>query len=104
MATDDELERRVGAIEQELAEIRTLAAGAHEDTGTLQAVLRNHTKVINNWGSQLNTRLDGVDLRMEALETRVERVERKIDTGFGTLGAGMQRITNLLERLERDEE
>lgn len=103
MAKNEELERRVGAVERGLAEVRTLAAGAHEDTGTLQAVLRNHTKLINNWGSQINTRMDGLDLRLDGLETRFERLERRIEAGFSTLGAGMAHITDLLEGMNDDD-
>lgn len=48
------LEARVSALEVQMAEVRALATGAHEDAGDLKGAQRNHLKVLNGWGTQLN--------------------------------------------------
>ncbi|GGM67392.1 hypothetical protein GCM10012275_42480 [Longimycelium tulufanense] len=53
MATNEEWERRLSAVERELADVRRLAAGAHEDAGDAKSTLRNHGRLINGWGEQI---------------------------------------------------
>lgn len=104
------MEDRVSALEKQIAEVRALAAGAHEDTGDIKAAQLNHIKVLNGWGTQLNGRIDRmqaeIDLKLNQMETRfsqelalVDQGFRKIEERFATLAAGMSRITALLEQL-----
>lgn len=82
----------MGVIEQQLAETRTLAAGAHEDVGTVQAVLNNHSRVINGWGEQLNARLDVVETRVGGVETRLGGVETRLGEHTGLLNEILRRL------------
>jgi hypothetical protein len=108
------IEDRVSALEAQMVEVRTLAAGAHEDTGELKAAQRNHLKVLNGWGTQLNGRLDRmqaeIDLKFDQMEARfgqelalVNQGFRQIEERFATLGTAMAHITALLERLSPPE-
>jgi hypothetical protein len=95
MAHPSDLETRVAALEQQVAEVRALAAGAHEDAGTALTVQRQQARVVNAWGEQLNARLDEMDTR---LTTRLDSLETEMRSGFGTLTHGMTEIKNLLNR------
>jgi len=64
MAHPSDLEARVARLEQQIAEVRELAAGAHEDAGTALTVQRQQARVVNAWGEQLNARLDEMDTRL----------------------------------------
>jgi len=104
------IEDRVSALEAQMVEVRTLAAGAHEDTGELKAAQRNHLRVLNGWGTQLNGRIDRmqaeIDLKFDQMEARfgqelalVNQGFRMVEERFATLGVAMAHITALLERL-----
>lgn len=95
MAHPSDLEARVARLEQQIAEVRELAAGAHEDAGTALTVQRQQARVVNAWGEQLNARLDEMDTR---LTTRLDSLETEMRTGFGTLTYGITQIKNLLNR------
>ena len=82
-------------LEQQIAEVRKLAAGAHEDAGTALTVQRQQARVVNAWGEQLNARLNEMDTRLTA---RLDSLETEMRSGFGTLTHGMTQIKNLLNR------
>ena len=102
MAHPSDLEARVARLEQQIAEVRELAAGAHEDAGTALTVQRQQARVVNAWGEQLNARLDEMDTRLttrlDSLTTRLDSLETEMRTGFGTLTYGITQIKNLLNR------
>jgi chromosome segregation ATPase len=92
---DNALESRLAVVERELARLReevstirtdsqaarVLAAGADRDVTEVRAELRAHTQALNA-------------LRETQLEQQAE-----MQRGFGTVNAGMMRITELLERI-----
>ncbi len=122
MATPEDIESRLRAVEREAARLReqqglsaadaaaarTLAAGADRDVSEVRAELRAHTRALNalretqlEQGDRLTGvegRLTGVEGRLDRLEARLEGLEARMADGFATLGAGMNRIVQLLEQ------
>lgn len=110
MATPDDIESRLSAVERELAELRaqprmgstdasaarTLAAGADRDVSEVRAELRAHTSALN---ALRETQL-GMDGRLSGVEGRLGSLERTTTDGFATVGAGMAQIVTLLEGLQ----
>jgi chromosome segregation ATPase len=121
VATPEDIESRLSAVERDVAELRertalagsdaaaarTLAAGADRDVSEVRAELRAHTSALNalrqsqiEFGYQLDRfggRLDGVDGRLDAQA-------HAMSAGFGSLEAGMAQVVTLLEGLsDRDE-
>lgn len=76
MASDDDLERRVTALEAEMADVRTLAAGADADASRLDAAMRGQVRLLNA-------------LRETHAEhgQRLGRIESTVDTGFAEMRA-----------------
>lgn len=84
------------ALEQQMTEVRALAAGAHEDAGTALSVQRQQARVINGWGEQLNARLDEIDTR---LTTRLDGLDTKLTTRLDALDT---RLTMRLDSVETE--
>lgn len=116
MATPDDIEHRLTAVEREVARLREqqalttsdaaaarlLSAGADHDVSEVRAELRAHTRAMNalretqlEQGRQLAL-LDG---RLGGVDGRLDGLERKVDQGFATVGAGMAQIVTLIEGL-----
>lgn len=107
MATPEDIENRLAAVERDLAEVRrradlavtdaaaarTLAAGADRDVSEVRAELRAHTSALN---ALRETQVDFAH-RLTALEGRLDSLERTVQEGFTMLHAGMDKIVNLLE-------
>lgn len=115
MATPEDIESRLRAVERETARLReqqglsaadaaaarTLAAGADRDVSEVRAELRAHTRALNALREtqlEQGDRLTGVEGRLDRLEARLEGLEARMADGFAMLGAGMERIVQLLER------
>ncbi|EHR52443.1 hypothetical protein SacmaDRAFT_4253 [Saccharomonospora marina XMU15] len=95
MATLEELERRLVALEERMAQIaqdaaaaRVLAGGADRDVTQVSETLAAHTRVLNA-------------LRETQLKDRGETdtLAGRVDEGFGKLTAGMTDISSLLREL-----
>ena len=99
---DDDIEARVTTLEQEVSRLkdevlvvrgdamaaRALAGAADRDVSVVNAKLNAHIQVLN---ALRETQLEhGEQLDALAAEMR---------SGFATMGAGMARITTLLERV-----
>ena len=78
----DDLERRMSAVERDVADARVLAAGADRDVSEVRAELRAHIALLNA-------------LR----ETQIEHDRNFgiIERHFEVLHAGLRHITDLLE-------
>lgn len=100
MATPEDIENRLTAVERDVAELRqrselaatdasaarTLAAGADRDVSEVRAELRAHTSALNA-------------LRQTQIETahKLDGLERTTTDGFATVSAGMAHIVSLLK-------
>ena len=110
MATPEDIENRLSAVERGVAQLRAqqgltasdaaaarvLAAGADHDVSEVRAELRAHTGALNALREtqlEQGRRLDRMDGRLGALEARMA-------DGFATVGAGMAQIVTLLEGLD----
>jgi len=122
MATPEDIENRLTAVERDVVRLReqqglsaadaaaarTLAAGADRDVSEVRAELRAHTSALNalretqlEQGDRLTGvegRLTGVERRLTGVEARLDGLEVRMADGFATLGAGMAQIVQLLER------
>ena len=122
MATPEDIESRLSAVERDVARLReqqglsasdataarVLAAGADRDVSEVRAELRAHTSALNALRQtqlEQGDRLTGVEGRLTGVEGRLDRVEARLDSietrmadGFAMLGAGMAQIVQLLER------
>ncbi|HUR73147.1 MAG TPA: hypothetical protein VMZ00_02655 [Sporichthya sp.] len=89
MGSHEDLERRVAALEAEMADVRTLAAGADADVSRFDAAMRGQTRVLNalretqaEHGQRLDRidgRLDGMDSRFDAMDSRFDRLDGGIE-------------------------
>ena len=124
MATPDDIENRLSAVEREVVQLRertalsaadmaaarTLSAGADRDVSEVRAELRAHTSVLHALReTQLEhgARLDQHDVRFDRLDARFDSVDARfasVDQAFATVNAGVAQIVLLLEALtERGE-
>lgn len=108
MATPDDLESRVTAVERAVAELRerqvltasdaaaarTLASGADRDVSEVRAELRAHTSALN---ALRETQLEQ-GRRLDSLEQVVSDGFADVGQGFATVHAGMAQIVQLLDR------
>jgi septation ring formation regulator EzrA len=102
MATPEDIENRLSAVERDVAQLReqtalaaldasaarTLSAGADRDVSEVRAELRAHTGALNA-------------LRETQIEAGhgLENLERITGDGFATLGVGMREILTRLDGL-----
>lgn len=126
MATPEEIENRLGAVERDVSELRrqttlaaadsaaarVLAAGADRDVSEVRAELRAHTGALNalretqievgHQLSRVDDRLGGVENQLGGVDARLGNLEQTVTTGFATVGAGMAQIVTLLEGLTEE--
>ena len=124
MATPEDIESRLSAVERGVAELRAqqgltasdaaaarvLAAGADHDVSEVRAELRAHTSALNalretqlEQGRRLDRmdgRFDRMDGRFDGMDGRLDALEARMADGFATVGAGMAQIVTLLEGLD----
>ena len=124
MATPEDIESRLSAVERGVAQLRAqqgltasdaaaarvLAAGADHDVSEVRAELRAHTSALNalretqlEQGRRLDRmdgRFDRMDGRFDGLDGRLDALEARMADGFATVGAGMTQIVTLLEGLD----
>lgn len=117
MATPEELENRLGAVERDVSELRrqttlaaadsaaarVLAAGADRDVSEVRAELRAHTGALNALREtqtemshtivRIDDRLGGVDDRLGGVETRVGGVDDRLGRVEDRLGGVEQTVT-----------
>ncbi len=107
---DDDLEPRVAALEDDVAELRermdqssadaaaarVLAAGADEDVSEVRSELRSHNRTLN---ALRQTQLD----QGRRMDAGFARVDRQLAEVGATMGAGLAVITGMLERLADEE-
>lgn len=110
----DDLPRRVGSLEQQVAMLRkqlvefagdaaaarVLAAGADHDVSEVRQELRAHTGVLNALREdQLSLRAEMGEMRTEIDELRQETRQGFEETRrqFATVNEGMARIVTLIE-------
>jgi Mg2+ and Co2+ transporter CorA len=99
MASLEDLEARVTALEeqvrhtrQDAAAARVLAGTADRDVSEFKQTLNGHTQVLNA-------------LRETQVEhgERIGRLEAKVDSGFTKLNVNMEQISRLLQQvIEKD--
>jgi chromosome segregation ATPase len=116
MASLEDLEARVAALEdtvqkirEDAAAARVLAGGADRDVAAFDAKLRAHTTVLNalretqlEHGETLREHGEALRQHGETLRQHGEAIvalDRKMTEGFITLNTGMTRIAAVLERL-----
>ena len=124
MATPEDMESRLSAVERGVAQLRAqqgltasdaaaarvLAAGADHDVSEVRAELRAHTSALNalretqlEQGRRLDRmdgRFDRMDGRFDGMDGRLDALETRMADGFATVGAGMAQIVTLLEGLD----
>lgn len=115
MATPDDLESRLTAVEREVALLReqqaftasdvaaarTLAAGADRDVSEVRAELRAHTSTLNALREtqvDFSLQLRNFGQRLDAHSERLDAHGHRIDDGFQTVTAGLAHIVDLLGR------
>lgn len=115
MATPDDLESRLTAVEREVALLReqqaftasdvaaarTLAAGADRDVSEVRAELRAHTSTLNALREtqvDFSLQLRDFGQRLDAHGQRLDAHGQAMDEGFRTVGAELVKIVGLLER------
>ena len=114
MSRPEDVDRRLTAVEQGLAELRqltaqtsvdagaarTLAAGADRDVSEVRAELRAHLSVLNALREtqvEHGTRLDPIDARLDQVDARFDQ----IDTRFGEVAAAFTRVDTNFASVER---
>jgi len=117
MATPEDIEGRLSAVERGVAQLReqqrliasdaaaarVLASGADHDVSEVRAELRAHTSALNALREtqlEQGRRLDSLDGRFDGMDGRLGRLETRMTDGFATVGAGMAQIVALLEGLD----
>lgn len=111
MADNSELERRVSALEAEMADVRMLAAGADADVSRFDAAIRGQRRVLNalretqvEHGQRLaaiDVRFDAVDARFDGTDGRFDRLESRFDGMDDRLDGLDTRFDGLEARFER---
>lgn len=108
MATPDDLESRLTAVERDVALLRerqalastdaaaarALAAGADRDVSEVRAELRAHTSALD---ALRETQVDFGN-RLDEFGHRLDDQRHAMDDGFTTVGVGLAQIVELLER------
>jgi len=111
MATPEDIENRLTAVERNVAELqqrselattdasaaRTLAAGADHDVSEVRAELRAHTSAL----SALRQTQVEFQHALVDMSRRIDGLERTTHEGFAMLGGGMAQIVGLLEDKDR---
>ena len=97
MATPEDMESRLSAVEREVARLRetaslaatdagaarVLAAGADHDVSEVRAELRAHTSALNALRQtqlEQGRRLDGMDRRFDGMDRRFDGMDRRFDS------------------------
>lgn len=112
MATPEELENRLGAVERDVSELRrqttlaaadsaaarVLAAGADRDVSEVRAELRAHTGALNalrqtqiemaHTIERIDDRLGGVEERLGGVETQMHGVDQRLGGVQHTMTTG----------------
>jgi chromosome segregation ATPase len=120
MASSNDLETRVAALEARMDSVATdaaaarhLAAAHDHDVSNLTVKVDANRSAINALGEQtraqfeqVDRRFEQVDRRFEEVDRRFEHLEHKVDSGFAEVRAqldqtagGMQQIVGLLNTL-----
>ncbi len=116
MASLEDLEARVTALEeqarytrQDAAAARILAGTADRDVSEFKQTLNGHTKVLNavretqvEQGQRLDrveTKLGSVETKLGSVDDRVGTLEAKVDSGFTKINVSMDRIAQLLQQV-----
>jgi hypothetical protein len=102
VATLEEIEARLAAVEQQLltvrqdaAAARVLAGAADRDVSEFRQTLSAHTKTL---GALRETQVEQGQ-QLNALERKVSEHQQETRDGFAKVNAGMNEITRLLTRL-----
>lgn len=102
---DDDLERRVGAVErrgahldEEVRAARTLAAGADRDVSELRHQRHADLQLLR---ALRETQVEH-GRRLDAVESQVRLGFAEMRRGFATMQVGMSQIVGLLERDAED--
>jgi hypothetical protein len=113
----DELRRRLSRAEDDAAAARTLAGGADRDTAEIRTELREFRTEMRSFRDQNNRvlnamRQDLVDLRgyvdrgFAGIQEQFAQVDRNfltVTSKIDGVAAGVQALTDLLTRRERDD-
>ena len=102
MASLEDLEARVAAIEEKLrstredaAAARVLAGAADRDVAEFKQTLKAHTTVLNALREtqvEHGQRLDGIESKVEALDARVDSGFTKVNIAVGQIATLLQRV------------
>ncbi len=116
MASLEDLEARVIALEEKVQHVRedaaaarVLAGAADRDVAEFKQTLKAHTTVLNalretqvEHGQILavhGQRLDSIESKVEALDSKVEVLDAKVDSGFTKVNIAVGQIATLLQRV-----
>lgn len=116
MATPEDIESRLTAVEREVVHLReqtalvavdasaarTLSAGADHDVSQVRAELRAHTSALNALREtqlEQGQRLDRLEARVETGFATADAAFAAADASFATVHGGMAHIVSLLEDL-----
>jgi septation ring formation regulator EzrA len=88
MASSEDFDSRLTAVESGVAAARTLASSAHADVAEVKTALNAHFRVLNALReTQVDhgLRLDRLEARFDGLEARFDDLEAKVDRGFAAV-------------------
>ena len=112
MATNDELEPRVSALEREVrvirqdaAAARVLAGGADRDVSAMNAKLDMHKALLGalretqiGQGQRIDSmdeKIDSMGQRIEVLDEKVDSLEQEMRRGFSMMSVGLAELLAL---------
>ncbi len=102
MASLEDLEARVTALEeqvqhtrQDAAAARVLAGTADRDVSDFKQTLNGHTRVLN---AVRETQIEHGQ-RLDRLESRFDQLDAKVDSGFTKVNIGMEQMSRLLQQV-----
>ena len=109
MASSEEIEARLAAVERELqivrqdaAAARVLAGGADRDVSAFAARLDAQTKLLvalRETQVEQGELLGTLETKLQRTDANVQSVETEMRQGFGSVTTGQAEITTLLRRL-----
>ena len=102
MASLEDLEARVTALEEQVRQsrqdataARVLAGTADRDVSEFKQTLNGHTKVLN---AVRETQIEHGQ-RLESLETKFDQLDAKVDSGFTKINIAVEQMSRLLQQV-----
>lgn len=109
MASLEDLEARVTALEEQVqqsrhdaAAARILAGTADRDVSEFKQTLNGHTKVLNavrETQIEHGQRLDRLENKLGSVDDRLGTLEAKVDSGLTKINVSMEQMSRLLQQV-----